>query len=142
MSFDEATYELIREGCKRSAAAVVPIVYELVKPRSVIDVGGGEGWWARAFVEAGTSRALVLDESLGELGTEETIGSGVLSRRYFDLEGEESLAAFGRAISLSVSKSPSILRRFMLHGSSAASACSRRSCCSRRRSPARAATGT
>jgi len=95
MSFDEAIYEITREGCKRSAAAVVPIVYELVKPRSVMDVGGGEGWWARAFVEAGTSQALVLDASLGELGTEETIGNGVLSRRYFDLEGDESLADFG-----------------------------------------------
>lgn len=93
MSFDEATYELLREGCRRSAAAVVPIVYELLTPRSVIDVGGGEGWWARAFIDAGTSQALVLDESLGEVDTEEAIGNGVLSRRHFDLEGDESLAA-------------------------------------------------
>lgn len=62
-AFTREMYERIREGCQRSASAVVPIVNDLVHPKSVLDVGGGEGWWARAFMECGVERALVLDES-------------------------------------------------------------------------------
>jgi SAM-dependent methyltransferase len=49
MSFDAAMYDLIRAGCQESAAVVAPIVHDLVRPKWVIDVGGGEGWWASAF---------------------------------------------------------------------------------------------
>lgn len=63
MTFSPEVYERIREGCQRSAAALVPFVYDLVRPASVVDVGGGEGWWARSFRMAGAQRALVLDDS-------------------------------------------------------------------------------
>lgn len=61
MSFTEAEYERIREGCQRSAAAVVPYVYDLVKPDSVIDIGGGEGWWGGEFHKQGVEQVLVTD---------------------------------------------------------------------------------
>jgi hypothetical protein len=39
---------------------VVPAVQEIVGADSVIDVGGGEGWWAAAFAELG-ARAVSID---------------------------------------------------------------------------------
>lgn len=44
---------MIRDGCRRSAAAVVPLVMEQLVPRRVIDVGCGEGWWAAEFARHG-----------------------------------------------------------------------------------------
>jgi hypothetical protein len=49
LHFDEAMYARIREGCQSSARAVVPTLRDLFAPSSVIDVGGGEGWWAAEF---------------------------------------------------------------------------------------------
>ena len=49
MSFSERDYTLVRDGCQRSAATVVPIIMELVKPYTVADVGCGDGWWLREF---------------------------------------------------------------------------------------------
>lgn len=45
----------------RSAAAIVPIVMELVKPASVLDVGCGVGAWLAAFAAAGVNDYLGLD---------------------------------------------------------------------------------
>ncbi len=64
MSFTPEVYERIREGAKRSAARIVPVVHKLVKPHSVIDVGCGEGWFARAFVEAGVEYVVGVDETV------------------------------------------------------------------------------
>src|SRR5262245_22788740 len=41
------------EGSRRSAEQVVPLVLELIRPRSVIDVGCGTGSWLAVFQEAG-----------------------------------------------------------------------------------------
>lgn len=65
MTFDPTIYEIIREGTKRSAAAVVPILTDLISPERVIDVGGGEGWWAREFAARGCL-ATCVDESVPE----------------------------------------------------------------------------
>lgn len=77
MTFSPDVYERIREGCQRSAAAVVPAVYELVRPDSIVDVGGGEGWWSRAFIDAGAKRALVLDESAAPATFPASIKDGI-----------------------------------------------------------------
>lgn len=55
----------IRDGCQRSARAAVPIIVEQLGhvPERVVDVGGGEGWWAEAFQQAGTAFPLVVDGS-------------------------------------------------------------------------------
>lgn len=53
MIFTDDVYAQIRDGARRSAAAVVPILMRDFAPRSVLDVGGGEGWWARAFADLG-----------------------------------------------------------------------------------------
>lgn len=46
-------YDLSRAGAIRSADVIVPVVYDLIKPKSVIDIGCGEGHWAHRFQEFG-----------------------------------------------------------------------------------------
>lgn len=52
-------YDQIREGCQRSAAAVAPILNDLFRPQTIVDVGGGEGWWAVAFHALGVKSSTV-----------------------------------------------------------------------------------
>lgn len=59
--YNRRFYDAIRPGCQRSADALAPFVTALLTPRSVVDVGGGEGWWADAFVRAGAERGMCLD---------------------------------------------------------------------------------
>jgi SAM-dependent methyltransferase len=42
-----------RDGARRSAGVVVPLVLQLVPARSVIDVGCGQGTWLSVFAEHG-----------------------------------------------------------------------------------------
>src|SRR5438105_10733505 len=51
--YGDQFYQAMREGSDRSAAAVVPLVIELVKPASVVDVGCGTGAWLARFQEHG-----------------------------------------------------------------------------------------
>lgn len=51
--YDGSFYGTIRAGCQASAAVMAPIVYNLLKPATVLDVGCGEGWWAKAFQDCG-----------------------------------------------------------------------------------------
>jgi SAM-dependent methyltransferase len=44
---------MFKTGSYRSAKEIVPIVMDLTKPSSVIDVGCGVGTWLKAFQEAG-----------------------------------------------------------------------------------------
>lgn len=46
-------YNIIRSGCVASAEVVVPVVYDLVKPETVLDIGCGEGHWANKFKNLG-----------------------------------------------------------------------------------------
>lgn len=46
-------YDTIRDGARRSAAAVVPRLVEIIRPHTVVDVGCGEGWWAQTFADFG-----------------------------------------------------------------------------------------
>jgi SAM-dependent methyltransferase len=52
--FTEAgLYDAMGPGSQRSAELIVPIVIELLAPRSVLDVGAGTGAWLAAFAAAG-----------------------------------------------------------------------------------------
>jgi hypothetical protein len=55
----DAFHQQIRAGSARSAAAVAGVVQDLVHARSVVDMGGGEGWWASAFADLGASAVSV-----------------------------------------------------------------------------------
>ncbi len=46
-------YKVQQEGSRRSAERIVPIVLELFRPHSVVDVGCGVGTWLAAFAAQG-----------------------------------------------------------------------------------------
>ncbi len=60
-SYAAEFYNTIRGGSRRSAQAVVPIVLQLVQPRSIVDVGCGDGTWLAVFREFGVSDTFGLD---------------------------------------------------------------------------------
>lgn len=62
MSYNEL-YEVSRAGSIQSARVVVPVLVDLLRPQSVIDVGCGEGWWLSVFQEHGVSTVTGIDGS-------------------------------------------------------------------------------
>lgn len=46
-------YASFQDASLRSARVVVPLVLELFRPESVVDVGCGQGYWLSAFCDAG-----------------------------------------------------------------------------------------
>lgn len=48
-------------GSYNSAKRIVPRIISLVRPRSVVDVGCGNGTWVKAFLESGLSDCLGID---------------------------------------------------------------------------------
>jgi SAM-dependent methyltransferase len=54
-------YARLSEGSRASAAAVVPLVIELIQPASVIDVGCGTGAWLAAFQRQGVADVCGVD---------------------------------------------------------------------------------
>jgi SAM-dependent methyltransferase len=59
--YDAEYYQWIRECGDRSAATVVPILIDVFRPRSVVDVGCGTGSWLSAFRRHGVVDALGVD---------------------------------------------------------------------------------
>jgi SAM-dependent methyltransferase len=59
--YDAAYFETQVQGTRQSAAVVVPLVMELLSPRSVCDVGCGTGIWLAVFEEHGVEEVLGLD---------------------------------------------------------------------------------
>lgn len=59
--YDTEFFDRRRTTAEVSAAAVVPLVMELARPRSVIDVGCGEGTWLASFAAHGVERVIGLD---------------------------------------------------------------------------------
>src|SRR5216683_5640462 len=54
-------FHAVTEQAVRSAAVVVPLVMDLVRPKSVVDVGCGTGAWLAAFHAAGVQEILGID---------------------------------------------------------------------------------
>jgi SAM-dependent methyltransferase len=48
--YNEEFFRALREGALRSAEEIVPLVLDLIQPRSVIDIGCGTGTWLAVFV--------------------------------------------------------------------------------------------
>lgn len=59
--YNAAFYDALTDGSLRSARVVAPIVNDLVKPASVLDVGCGRGTWLAAFTELGITDVLGID---------------------------------------------------------------------------------
>jgi SAM-dependent methyltransferase len=54
-------YHRLKSGSRNSAKAVVPVVFQLVRPHSVVDVGCGTGAWLAEFERQGVSDILGVD---------------------------------------------------------------------------------
>ncbi|MGA1998669.1 MAG: methyltransferase domain-containing protein [Terriglobales bacterium] len=54
-------YSAIRDGSSKSAAVVLPIVFELIHPNCVVDVGCGAGSWASVALQLGAKAVLGVD---------------------------------------------------------------------------------
>lgn len=59
--YDRHYYSNQKEGSLASARVIVPIVMELVRPRSVIDIGCGVGTWLKIFSDMGISHITGID---------------------------------------------------------------------------------
>lgn len=54
-------YNSLRGASRRSAEAVVPIILPLVQPKSIVDVGCGDGTWLATFRDFGVDDTVGLD---------------------------------------------------------------------------------
>jgi len=61
MSYDSRFYETQKTGSYNSACIVVPIVRNMLKVRSVCDIGCGIGTWLRCWQEQGVDDVLGID---------------------------------------------------------------------------------
>jgi SAM-dependent methyltransferase len=59
--YSNGFFEQISAGCERSADVVVPMICDLVRPASVVDVGCGQGVWLRRFKRSGVTRVFGID---------------------------------------------------------------------------------
>jgi hypothetical protein len=99
MTYDSAFYAVQMEGSERSARVILPIVFDLLAPSSVVDFGCGVGTWLSVARSLGASRLLGLDgdyvdRSLLRIAPEEF--------RPADLENPVAIAGFELAMSLEV----------------------------------------
>jgi SAM-dependent methyltransferase len=60
-TYDDAFFRELASDVTSSAEAIVPIVCDLVHPRSVLDVGCGRGTWLRVFRDHGVSEIVGID---------------------------------------------------------------------------------
>jgi SAM-dependent methyltransferase len=83
VSYSEGFFDEMTETNLSSARVVVPHIMKLVAPRSVADIGCGEGIWLKAFIEAGVSEVQGVD---GEWVQKERLQFPAESFRTADLE--------------------------------------------------------
>jgi SAM-dependent methyltransferase len=65
--YDERYYAWQRKGAFDSARALLPVVLELVRPNSILDVGCGTGAWLRVAIDEGITDVFGIDAGTGEL---------------------------------------------------------------------------
>ena len=59
--YDATFFDAMEAGALRSAAAVLPIVLDLLAPQSIVDVGCGRGAWLRVASDLGVPRVRGID---------------------------------------------------------------------------------
>lgn len=60
-AYDQGFYTGIRDHSRRSAGQLVPMLLEMFHPRSVVDVGCGDGTWLNSFRQNGITDVLGID---------------------------------------------------------------------------------
>jgi hypothetical protein len=91
--YTEQFFQALREGVTRSAEVMVPIVVEMTRPASVVDVGCGAGGWLAAFARHGVRDYLGID--------------GYAPEELLEIPRDRFLAADGRSRWTAPSTSPS-----------------------------------
>jgi SAM-dependent methyltransferase len=95
-------YEALREGAKKSAEVILPIVLDRVPVRSVVDVGCGDGTWLAVLQKLGVEDVLGID---GDYVNEGVLQFPQDRFQSFDLTKPFNLARkFDLAISLEVAE--------------------------------------
>lgn len=64
-AYNDAWFEKRADEAEMSARSVVPLLYSLVQPTSVLDIGCGDGVWLRSFVDMGVADVLGVDGWVG-----------------------------------------------------------------------------
>src|SRR5262245_20958009 len=59
--YTDEFFDQHQEGSRRSARIIVPLIMELIGPKSVVDVGCGLGTWLSVFRHHGVERILGID---------------------------------------------------------------------------------
>ena len=54
-------FEALQEGSRQSAREIIPLIWELIQPQSVVDVGCGVENWLSVFKEFGIQNCLGID---------------------------------------------------------------------------------
>lgn len=67
--YDSKFFDNVTLGAIESARVLLPILFEYVRPRSVVDVGCGRGAWLQVLQEFGAERVLGLDGAYVERST-------------------------------------------------------------------------
>ena len=62
-NYTSTFYDRQREGSLNSANVILPIVFDLVRPKSVIDFGCGVGTWLATAKQLGAERCVGLEGS-------------------------------------------------------------------------------
>jgi SAM-dependent methyltransferase len=83
VAYDEEFYSIQRAGSDSSARVVLPIIFDLIKPSSVIDVGCGVGTWLAVASELGATTVAGFE---GEWAREANLAKPDLKIEYRDLE--------------------------------------------------------
>lgn len=63
-SYTKEYYDYYAQGSYQSAKAILPIVFDLIKVNSLIDVGCGSGQWLKAARELGAKRVVGVDPNV------------------------------------------------------------------------------
>ncbi len=96
-SYNEQFYQSHQDGARRSAREIVPLVLELIQPKSVIDVGCGVGTWLSVFKENGIEDIYGVD---GDYVNQQMLA--IPAERFFPFDLSKPLT-FGRQFDLVVS---------------------------------------
>jgi SAM-dependent methyltransferase len=100
--YDQKFFEKEHKSGTRSARIIVPIIYDLIQPKSVVDVGCGTGAWLLEFQRYGAHEILGID---GPWVKEEMLDIPKESFKVFDLGKSFSMdRQFDLVVSLEVAE--------------------------------------
>jgi cyclopropane fatty-acyl-phospholipid synthase-like methyltransferase len=101
-NYGSTFYDRQREGSLNSAKVILPIVFDLVRPKSLIDFGCGVGTWLATAKQLGAEHCVGLE---GSWVKTQTLAQADLEIRETDLEQTVSLnERFDLAMSLEVAE--------------------------------------